>query len=173
MEAAHDRGLDKTHRPVHVVVLNSWNQNLLALLKQVLLDRSDVLNVADVLVEARVDGHMFGSHREAFSVLVLVLYIEHERDAGRVLGHHLFQEAGREVDSFDDKGFIALVEGFDDFGDLLGDQGALLLVALQGDPALGRVLPFFLEHGAAGFVRRTEQGRVCLLFQEVAHHVPH
>ena len=76
---------------------------LLTLLEQVLLNCSNVLYVADVLVELRVDGHMLRAYCKALTVLVLVLYIEDEGDARRILAHHFFQEAHGQVDSLDDE----------------------------------------------------------------------
>lgn len=61
-----------------------------------------MLYIADVLVESRIDSHVFGPHGKPFSVLVFIFYIEHEGDTGRVLAHHLLQETHCEVDTLDD-----------------------------------------------------------------------
>lgn len=62
-----------------------------------------MLNVADVFVETRVNRHVFGSHGESFTMLVLVLDVKNERDAGRVSAHHLLHEVHRQVDALDHK----------------------------------------------------------------------
>ena len=134
VQALHDSGLDQTYRSVHVVILNAWDQNFLALLQQILLNRSDVRNVAYILVESRVDSHVFGSHRKPFTVLIFVLDVEDEGDARRILAHHFLQKAHSQMDALDDQRLVPLVERFDDFGELLGYQRALLLVAVERDP---------------------------------------
>ena len=101
VQAAHDCRLDEADRPVNIVVLDARDQNLFAFLQEVLLDRADVLDVTDVLVEARINGHVFGPHSESFPVLVLIFYVQNEGDASRVLPHHLLEEAHRQVNSFD------------------------------------------------------------------------
>ena len=92
METPHDSGLDQAHRPIHVVILNSRDQNFLSLLHQVVLDSAYMLNTADVLVEFRVNRHVLGSNSEALAMLVLILDVEHERYAGWVPSQHLLEE---------------------------------------------------------------------------------
>ena len=92
VQTSHDRCLYQTHGSIYVVVLYAWDQHLLCLLHEVVLDGADVLDIADVLVELWVDGHVFGTHGKPLPMLVLVLDVEHEWYACWVLGHHLFQE---------------------------------------------------------------------------------
>lgn len=136
VQTAHDSGLDKADRPIDVVVLDARHKHLFALLEQVLLNSADVLNVADVLVESWVNGHVFGTHGESLPMLVLVFDIENEGDAGWILAHHLFEEPSRQVDPFNDQRLVALVKRVYHFGELFGDQRALLLIALERRPTL-------------------------------------
>ena len=122
VQALHDRRLDQTHRSVYVVILDSRDQNLLALLEQVLLNSSDVRNVAYVLVEPRIDGHVLGADRESFAMFVLVLNVEDERNARRILAHHLLQEAHCQVDALHNQRLVSLVEMIDDFCEFFGHQ---------------------------------------------------
>ena len=116
------------------MVLDPRDENLLALLEQVLLDRSDVSDVADVLVEPRIDGHVLGADGKSFAMFVLVLDVENERDARGILAHHLLQEAHRQMDTLHDERLVSLVERVDDFREFFGHERALLLVAFERDP---------------------------------------
>ena len=110
VQTPHDRRLNQTHRPVNVVVLDSWDQNFFGLFEQILLDGADVLDIADVLVEARIDGHVLRSHSEPLSMFVFVFDVEHKRDACRVLAHHFFQKTHGQVHTLHDKTLVPLVE---------------------------------------------------------------
>ena len=116
------------------MVFDSRDEDFFTFLKKILLNSANMLDVADVLIEARVDSHVLGAHREALPVLVLVFYVQNEGDARRVLAHHFFQEAHREVDALDHQRLIALVEAVDHLSELFCHKRALLLVALQSDP---------------------------------------
>ena len=67
------------------MVFNTWNQDLLTFLEQVFLDGADMLDIAYVLVKSGVDCHVLRSDCEALPMLVLVLDVKHERDAGWIL----------------------------------------------------------------------------------------
>ena len=92
------------------MILDSWDQDFFTFLEEVFLDRSYVLYVIDVLVESRVDCHVFGAHCKSLSMLVLVLNVEDEWDAGWILAHHFLQEAHGQMDTLNDKRLIAPVE---------------------------------------------------------------
>lgn len=81
------------------MVFDPRNEDFFTFFEQVFLDRPNMLNIADVLVKSRINSHVLSSDSEPFSMLVLVLDVEYKRDAGRVLGHHLFEEAWRQVHS--------------------------------------------------------------------------
>ena len=98
------------------MILDPRNQDLLTFLEQVLLDCANMLNITDVLVEFRVNGHVLSPDCKSFAMLVLVLNVENKRDAGRVFGHHLFDEAHSKMNSLYNERFVALVEAIDDFG---------------------------------------------------------
>ena len=115
------------------MVFDAGNQNLLALLQQVILDRPDVLDVADVLVEAWVNGHVLGADSEPFTVLVLVFDVENEWDASGVFGHHFLQETHRQVHALDNQRLVALVALVYDLGEFFCDECALFLVTLESD----------------------------------------
>ena len=68
-----------------------------------------MLYVTNILVELRVDGHVFGADSEPFAVLILVLYVENKGNACRVLGHHFFYKAHRQVHSLDNQRLVSLV----------------------------------------------------------------
>lgn len=66
-------------------------------------------NIADIFVESRIDGHVFGTHGEPLPMLILVLNVEDEGDARRILAHHFFQEGRGKVDPLNDQGLVPLV----------------------------------------------------------------
>ena len=134
MQAAHDRCLDQTDRAVHVVILDARNQDFFALLQQVLLNRSDVLNVADVLVELWIDGHVLGANSESLTMLVLVLDVQNERDARWILAHHFLEEAHGQVNAFNDKRLISPIKVINDFCKFFRNKRALLFVSFECDP---------------------------------------
>lgn len=103
------------------MILDPWDQNLFTLLKQVFLDRADVLNVTDILIESWVNGHVFCPNCKSFTVLVLVLDVEDKWDASWVSAHHLLHEIHSEVDALDHNRLVALVEGVDYLGELFCD----------------------------------------------------
>lgn len=82
------------------MVLDSRYENFFTFFEQVFLDRTNMLDVADVLVKSRINGHMLGPDSEPLSMFILVLDIEDKRDASWILGHHLFEETWRQVHSF-------------------------------------------------------------------------
>ena len=60
-----------------------------------------MLDIINVLVESRINRHVFCSDSESLSMFVLVLNVEDKGDARGVLGHHFLQKAWREVYPFD------------------------------------------------------------------------
>ena len=74
------------------MILNSRDEDFLALFQEVLLNCPDVCNVTDVLVESWVNSHVLGSHGEPLSMLVLVFDVENEWNASWIFTHHLFEE---------------------------------------------------------------------------------
>ena len=72
---------------------------------------------------------MLGSDCKPFSVFFSAADVEDEGDKVRILCHHFFQESDREVDAFDDKGLVALLELVDDFCQLFLYKCCLLLVS--------------------------------------------
>lgn len=152
MQAAHDGGLDQAHRSVNVMIFNPWYQDLLALLEQVFLDGADMLDIADVLVKLWVNCHVLRSDCEALSMLVLILDIKHERDAGWILRHHFLQKAHGQMHTFYNQRLIALVKTFNDFPKLFGDQSALLLVPFKSNPIFASILSLFLRYHISCFV---------------------
>ena len=152
MQAAHNSSLNEAHRAINVVILDSRNQDLLALLEQVLLDRANVLNVADVLVKLWVYSHVLGADGEALPVLILVLDVKYEWDARWVLRHHFFQKTHRKMHTLNNERLIAFVETVNNFGQLLCNQGRLLLVSFQSDPVLACILAILLRDHVASLV---------------------
>ena len=155
------------------MVLDARDQNLLTLLEQVLLDRPYMHDIADVFVKSRIDSHMLRADSESLAMLILVFDVEHEWDASWILAHHFLEEAHRQVDALDYKRLVALVEGIDHLGQLLGHQTALLFVALESDPVFRSVLALLCGNRRACFVRGAEKRRVVLLLQKVSHDVSH
>lgn len=103
MQAAHDGRLDQTHRSVNVVVLELWDQHLIGLLDQVILDRADVLNVLDVFIKARINRHVLGPDCEPLAMLLSAPDVQNERNQVLVLSHHLLQKGYRQVHAFNNK----------------------------------------------------------------------
>ena len=75
MQATHNSSLDQTHRPIDVMIFDPWNQDLLTFFHKVVLDRPDVLYVADILIKPRVNGHVLGSHSKPLTMLVLIFNV--------------------------------------------------------------------------------------------------
>ena len=71
------------------MVFDTGDQDLLTFLEQVLLDSPNMQDVANVLVELWIDGHVLSSHGEPLTMFVLVLDVEHERNTRWILSHHL------------------------------------------------------------------------------------
>ena len=118
------------------MVLDARYEHFFAFLQQIFLNGSDVLNITDILVESRINGHVLGTHCKALSMLILVFDIENEGNAGGILGHHLFEKASRQVNPFNDERLVALVKGVDYFGKFFGDQRALIFIAFERSPTL-------------------------------------
>ena len=153
METAHDCCLDKTDWAIYIMVFDTGDQDLLAFLEQVLLDSPNMQDVANVLVELWVNGHVLSSHGKSLTVFVLVLDVEHERNTRWILGHHFFQEAHSEMHSFDNQWFIPLVKRVDDLGQFFVHQWALSLIAFERDPTLRCIMPFLGWHYIACLIR--------------------
>ena len=155
------------------MVLDPRYENFFTFLQQVFLDRPNMLNVADVLVKSWINSHVLCPDSEPLPMLVLVLDVKDERDAGRVLGHHLFEETWCQVHYFHYKGFVALVKGVNHLGKFFGDQRTLLFVAFESHPRLAGILANVFRDCVSGLVSGAEQGWVILLFQKIAHHMSH
>ena len=95
MQTLHDCGLDKTDRSINIVVLDARDQNLLTLLEQVLLNRSNMSDITDVFVESWIDCHVLRPNSKSLTMLILIFDVEDEGDARRVLAHHFLEEAHR------------------------------------------------------------------------------
>jgi len=70
------------------MVFDTRYKDLLALLEQVLLDGPNMRDVADVLIELWVNGHVLGAHSKSLTMLILVLDIEDEGNTSWILSHH-------------------------------------------------------------------------------------
>ena len=71
------------------MVFDTGDQDLLTFLEQVLLNGPNMQDVANVLVELWIDGHVLSSHGKSLTMFVLVLDVEHERNTRWILSHHL------------------------------------------------------------------------------------
>ena len=72
------------------MVFDTRNQDLLTFLEQVLLDSPNMQDVANVLVELWVNGHVLSSHGEPLTMFVLVLDVEDKGNTSWILSHHFF-----------------------------------------------------------------------------------
>ena len=130
-----------------------------------------MLDVADVFVEFGVDGHVFGSDCEPLAMFVLVLDVEDKRDASWILSHHLLEETHSEMHTLYHQRLVSLVEVINHLGELLLNQGALLLISFESDPVLRGVLPLLERDLLSSLVGGAEEHGVLALFEEVAHHM--
>lgn len=74
-----------------------------------------MLNIFDVLVELWINRHMFGSHCKSLAMLLSAADVKHEWNKVWVFGHHFLQEGYRQVNTFHNKRFVALLILVDDF----------------------------------------------------------
>ena len=95
-----------------------------------------MLDIAYVLIEFWIDGHVFGANSEALPMLVLILDVQNEGNASWILCHHFFQETHCQVNTLDNQRLVPLVKGIDHLCKFFRHQRALLLVALQSYPTL-------------------------------------
>ena len=81
-----------------------------------------MLNIADILIEFRINGHVFGPDSKAFTVLVLILDVKNEWNASWILGHHFFEETHCQVDTLDNQRFVPLIKRIDHLCKLFRDK---------------------------------------------------
>ena len=122
LETAHDCSLDHTDAPIYIVVFNARDQSFFSVFDEVILNNPYVLNTADVLIELWVDGHVFGTDCESFTVFVLRFNVQNERNARRELSHQLLKVLHVEMDPLYYNRFISKVRPFDYLSQLLLDQ---------------------------------------------------
>ena len=82
----------KSNGFIDIRVVNSRDECCFGLFNQMFLDGTDATHIFDVFVEARVNGHVFGSDSEALFVFVLISDADHEGDARWILFHHVKHE---------------------------------------------------------------------------------
>ena len=131
METAHNCSLYQTHRPIHVVVFNSWDQYFFTFLDEIILDGTNALYARNVLVEFWVNRHVLCSDCKPFGMLVFVLNVENERYTCWIFRKHFFEELDCKMDTLYDKRLISLVVSIDNFSKLFLNEGALLLVSFE------------------------------------------
>jgi len=114
-QTANDGCVNKANRLVDIRVINSGDQCSFGLLDKIFLDCSNALYILDVLIELRVNCHMFRADSET---LFMFVFIGNAYDKGYARGiflHHLQHEADCEVHAFHNEGFISSLVVINDF----------------------------------------------------------